>query len=230
MKIQQKLPEVNLRIAATDEQGELLLFFLQKERFMLYPNESEDFSTEIKRQYPSLDHVSPPRNLGLMSDRLKNFLKEGNFGSIDPSRPPSIENGPLALYGEKLLQIGIANETLVRPFFEQYIDLNHLRNGQMISWMFDEFLNKLFQQDFFEPINSNRLRPGLVRQVIRKNLNPTKEDFGEYNIHNYNREKSPEIVQNITQASQNWRQLRQNARRNHQALEYYDTEGNLKTL
>jgi hypothetical protein len=259
LNVGRKLPQVNFRIAAVDENGSLLLFFLQNYRFMLYPNDRPELADKIQRQYPDLSYfnfedLSPYQRsdagftrLRLMSDKLRRFLIEGNFGLVDPTQPPSPENPPLSEYTKLLAEGGLIGAVFITPIFIIYIAANQLKTPTNPTvWTPDELINELFYGDLVQaqneylakgkrPIDLDNLLFAHISTIAGKNTRPTKENFGEYDIPNWgpdkimNSELYDTILQIVSQTRRNWNTVETEHRRG-LPFQYYDVNGNLITI
>jgi hypothetical protein len=261
LNVERKIPKVNFRIAATTEKGENFFFFLQGRRFMIhsYSDDHSDLAAEIQSRYPELIHFNleemyptllgfiDPNHPKLLSDRLRRFLNEGNFGLIDPSQPPSSTNPPLSNCAKVLAEAGVADYSNLISLILRYIEINHLREPEnRLYWKPDQLINELFHGDFVQaqkeylesgktPIDLDNLLSFHITIIGSKNTHVTTENFGEYNIPNWgpgqvmDKERYDKIKQIISQSREYWRFL-ETARSRGQVVQYYDVTGNLVTL
>lgn len=112
-----KIPYENFRII-----GFLKYLFLQGDHTMIiWPMLTSEKLLPLQEQYPEMIFTLLKDPQLLMNNRLRNFLREGDFGLVDPTRFPSEDNPPLSVYLSRLGNHGLAESQLSASILRIYI-------------------------------------------------------------------------------------------------------------
>jgi len=163
-----KIPQVNFRIVRF---GSAL--FIQGNQFMVLGLQSRNpgLISEIGRRYPQLlyfDSRILGQNFGdpqLISRMMETFLREGDFGLVDPIQPPSTNNPPLSLYLSRLADSGISSIVLLKTILTIYVKYNGLYRRQNHTISMDNLMKKCFLKTM-ESITSRELAGTGIRLQI----------------------------------------------------------------
>lgn len=108
----------------------------------------------------------------VMSPKLKEFLRVGEFGLLDPRQPPSDTNPPLSNYLQRLADSGLAVPSLFKAIFSIYAFNNCLRRRTTV--VPDPLINRLFREDFIR--HNQELAPD------RNPVDPDAFRFADFSI------------------------------------------------
>jgi len=191
LSLSRKLPEVNFKIAYETPPFQVL--FIQGDRYMIYPADEQGLIELISLNYPELEYFSYESILTgtgfsankLLSDRMRRFLIEGDFGLVDPSQPPGPNNLSLNEYTRVLGESGVATASSLILLFHLYIFNNQLVNMK-IKWNPDQLMRELFRDSYLRTTRGDYpvqdLSFNQISGIIASATRITPNSFTEYSI------------------------------------------------
>lgn len=193
LQLDRKLPRVNFRFVACYSY-QMSGLILQGDQFTTMDLPLE-VAREIMQAFPQLQYVpllmDRKRLKRLMSRKIREVLRVGEFGLLDPSRPPSDNNIPLSKYLRRLADSGLGNVKLLELIFKIYAFNNGLLTATTITP--DALLDRLFREDFIRynqiltpdrrPIDPDKfLRAHLSISISQETSLHSIEDIADYDL------------------------------------------------
>ena len=163
LNLQRKFPHVNLRVELRGKWADLIqntTLIFQGHRFGSLKGffASRQWAGMISKRYPQPQYIQIPRMVDriLLIDRdLRNFLREGDFGLVDPLQPPSEANPPLSVYLRRLSDSGLIDAYVLHFLISIYAWSHGLFSDATIY--FDDLMRRYFQ-------------PAIIRENERRAL------------------------------------------------------------
>lgn len=187
LNLKQKIPQVNFRIYLLLSTAPTTIL-IQGDRFGTIS--FKDLNPLFGEFYPELKHVilseSHSGSERMVSKDFREFLKEEDFGLVDPSQPPSETNPPLQNLFRQLSDSTIMAEMVdaIIRLYSEYHDL--VEDGSII---FDQTLKRLLQPVAL--LLRSRMLPSHPLDRFKYNdlvlarsyfINPSRETFNKFDI------------------------------------------------
>lgn len=87
----------------------------KNKKFLAIPNASTNIELVLNNFQLDISPIYLSKRVGLTSDKMRKFLREADFGLLDPSKPLSATNPPINQY-TKVIADATLRITLIRIF------------------------------------------------------------------------------------------------------------------
>lgn len=218
--------------------------FIMNNKYLILPRENNNYdqilSQTVSQINPNSFRMTFP-DLGtnrnafiLIKKPMRDFLKNEDFGLLDPKRPPSETNPPLSNYTRIIANSGGFSYKLISIIFYTYLYYNQLPKLGIVN--FNQTLRKYFSTQIEvirkgnPGINMSAMNVSDITSLLSFNMmfSISVEDIAEFEFPDTFTANQIENISNNVPTSITYHSISQDI--NNPGTAFYKTDGNLKYM